>query len=128
MQVAILGSVIFKVSNREVMTLNNFTRSRTARYAKHDVLVGKSKLEFKGMDLDTITFDVRLDSSLGVDVQKELDKFSDMAENGLAGRLIVGDKSYGYFVITNFDENVKRTHINGNSTVVEVPITLQEYA
>lgn len=127
MQIAALGNIVFEVSSNTIKTFNNFSRSRKARIAKHDIIGHKPKLEFQGIDLADISFNIYLNEGLGINIERELRNLDDIFINGMAASLVIGSKYYGDFLITGIDENVKYTYRNGNSQVCEVPITLQEY-
>lgn len=123
----LLGDVYFVVSGYKILTPNDVSRSRQARIAKHDILGKKPKLEFQGVDLAEISFNIRFDESLGVDIKREFRKLNNMFENGLVADFAIGSEYYGEYLISRLDDNIRRTYGSGDTLVLETSITLQEY-
>jgi hypothetical protein len=122
-----LGDIIFKVSSSEVETLKNLKKSGGASYGKHSLHCGDTLLEFTGRDAGSISFDITLCSSLGVNVTKELEKIEGAERSGRVMRLILGKSIYGKWVIVKHSINYKYFDREQNPTVADVSVSLTEY-
>ena len=126
MQVGSFGTIVFQCSDKEVMTFNNLSRTRTANFAEHGVLEKKSHLQFTGVSLEDISFTVQLSSKF-TSPEKRSKEFWDAQEEGEPRNMIIGGKNYGKFVITNITENQKHHGPNGASLFAELELALKEY-
>ncbi|WNA15514.1 hypothetical protein [Acinetobacter phage HFM1] len=122
-----LGNIVFTVSSDFVRTPSNIKKSRSARIAKHDIIGSKPKLEFQGEDLVSMSFDIRLDASLGVSPQSDINSLARLYTSGEVVDLVIGNVYHGAFLIESIEENTKYTDRNGNVIVAELSISLQEY-
>lgn len=122
-----LGNIVFTVSSNFVRTPSNIKKSRSARIAKHEIIGSKPKLEFQGEDLVSMSFDIRLDASLGVSPQADINSLSTLESTGEIVDLVIGNVYHGAFLIESIEENTKYTDRNGNIIVAELSINLQEY-
>lgn len=122
-----LGNIVFTVSSDFVRTPSNIKKSRSARIAKHDIIGSKPKLEFQGEDLVSMSFDIRLDRSLGVSPQSDINSLARLHASGEVVDLVIGNVYHGAFLIESIEENTKYTDRNGNVIVAELSISLQEY-
>ena len=127
MTVGSLGDIIFKVSSSEVETLKNLKKSGGASYGKHSLHCGDTLLEFTGRDAGSISCDITLCSSLGVNVTKELEKIEGAERSGRVMRLILGKSIYGKWVIVKHSINYKYFDREQNPTVADVSVSLTEY-
>lgn len=121
------GPVTFTSSSTAVRTFSDFKRSRSYRFAKHDVLSGKPKLERIAADLDSVNFNMRFDIALGVDPKSELETLDAVFNSGEAHNLMVGGTPLGLFVIEKIDEEWKRLDGRGLLIVASVSLQLTEY-
>lgn len=121
------GPVTFSSSSRSVRTFSDLKRSRSFRFAKHDVISGKPKLERIAEDLDSISFTMRFDLALGVDPRAELDRLDSIFRSGDANNLMVGGSPLGMFVIEKMDEDWRRIDGRGRLIVASVDLQLTEY-
>lgn len=121
------GPVTFTSSSSSVRTFSDFQRSRSYRFAKHDVLAGKPKLERIAQDLDSVSFNMRFDISLGVDPKAELATLEAVLLAGEAHNLMVGGTPLGMFVIEKMDEDWRRLDGRGLLMVASVSLQLTEY-
>lgn len=119
------GPVTFTSSSSAVRTFSDFQRSRSYRFAKHEVLSGKPKLEGIAPELDSVSFNMRFDMALGVDPKSELAALE--ATLGEAHFLMVGGTPLGLFVIEKMDEDWRRIDGAGRLLVASVSLQLTEY-
>ena len=122
------GETTFKVSHNFVRTFRDFKRNTKSRFAKHNLLLQKPKLEFIGEDLTEITFKIQLVKSLGVDVEYEADKLRWYCEKGGDYPLVIGGEVIGRFVVEQVAESAQVVDGRGNILVEELELTLKEYA
>lgn len=129
MIVGYLGDIPFVVSSNYLRTFNDYARSSTGRWAKHDIIGSKPVLEFLGPDVEKISFKMQLRADHGINPYKELDNLRTLRDKGKAMTLIVGNKVVGknYWIIESIDESVKFWSRSGQIISAEVSITLQEY-
>lgn len=121
--------IIFEVSDKKIMTFDNFVRNNKVRYTKHDVHLQKPLPEFIGPDLDTITFQIVLKAEFGVNPRKEMDKLIYIQRDGITISVIVGYGGFGYYRWTIQDLGMvwERVDNMGNLTSASCNLTLQEY-
>ena len=68
MVIGSLGNdIIFEVSKSTVKTLNGLKWSSSANYAEIDRYLKDDLIEFQGCSLESITFSVQLNASLGIE-------------------------------------------------------------
>lgn len=126
------GQIAFEVITDEkgapkrVMTFNELTRSRKAKYAQHKYLDKKPKLQATGFEADTVTFSMRLLAEAGVNPSDELDKLGRMLNSQKAYRLVIGDENLGRFYLVEITEARKRIDNKGNLTGADVALKLME--
>ena len=112
-----------------VLTLSNFKGKIEANWAEHEVLKGKAKPEFLNPKLREYTFDILLDSSLGVNPSRMKSRLEEMVESGELHYLIIGfaPVSKNRFRVTDVSEawNVVLKH--GLLTQCMVSLTIKEY-
>ena len=83
--------MVFTSSSNLVRTFSDLRQRNGARYAEHEVIGKKPKLEFVGPGLEEISFKVQLMRELGVDPDKELKVLQEMRDKGEAALLIFGE-------------------------------------
>ena len=108
MIVGMLGTMPFVASSIVVNTFNNFKRTSKRRVARHDVIGLKPVLEDIGPDLDEVSFNMRLDTTLGI------------------VPVVIGIQYFGNFIITDIEESWTYFGPTGNPRVIIVGIKLQE--
>ncbi|UNY40557.1 baseplate protein [Pararheinheimera phage vB_PsoM_KLER1-1] len=121
------GPVTFTSSSNRVRTFKDLKRSKSHRFAEHNVVTGKPKLESIAPGLDTVTFNMRFDLGLGVNPVDELRLLSDIVESGEAYTLMVGNEVIGTFAIKQMDESRDRHDGSGILIVASADLQLQEY-
>ena len=92
--------------------------------------IGQKPLsEFNGPDLQTVSFDITLDASLGVKPRYLLGVLERMVETGEVNTLVIGKKKVGKnkWVITKSSEAWEVVLRGGELYRASVSLTLQEY-
>jgi phage protein U len=117
-------------TDMRVMTFNDFKRSSGGKWATHEVIGKKSKLEFISPGLEEISFSITLNVSLGVAPEAELVKLRQMRDEGTACVLIVGDKPVtdNLVVVQKVEEEHRYFDNKGNLLAAYINISLMEYA
>lgn len=129
-QIGSLGDVIFTVSSKLIRTIDDLTRSSAPRWTNHDVHLQKPKSQFIGPGLDTISFTIRFDARLGVEPRKEADRLINLAQKGKPVAFAIGGKKLGTYLwkLMNVEQGYTRVDNRGNVLVMDVTISLEEYA
>lgn len=129
MIVGYLGNIPFITSRNKVRTFNNFNRSSTARWAKHELIGQKPILEFLGNDIEKISFDMLLRTDLGINPEDELDNLRTMRDNGTVLTLVLDNMPItdNFWVIESLDESVNYFGGTGEILSATVSVSLQEY-
>ena len=127
MTIGNFGDVIFEVSAKRVRTFDQFKRSSKARFARHDLMVSKPRLEHVGADLDEISFAIRLDIALGINPKEELEKIQAILASGEDQLLMVGPQKVGRFVLESAEEDWPQVDNQGHILVAKVNLKLVEF-
>ncbi|WP_025847593.1 phage tail protein [Paenibacillus ehimensis] len=121
--------MVFEVSAEKIRTFKDFTRTTSDRWASHEIIGDKPKLEFLGPGLDMINFTMRFDVNLGMNPRVEMERLLEMSRSGRAEDLTIGGKSLGVglWSIKNLVQKWTTVDSMGRVLVGEVEITLEEY-
>ena len=130
MKVGAFGNqLVFRVSDRMVLTFKNLKREVKANWGSMDRIGQKPISFFQGPDLQSVTLEIVLDASLGIRPRKILNKISQMVETGQAETLIIGRQRVGSgkWVITKCSETWDVILQKGELYRATLSLTLQEY-
>lgn len=124
-----LGDVSFTVSDEEVLTFSNLSKTHAGKWSEIEYVNRRNKMQFNGAGLIEGTFDMTLSKSLGVDPDKARATLEGYADNGdhigfaLGGVPMFG----GDVVVTSVEESF--TNISGTGKVLDVGLTvsIKEY-
>ena len=125
-----LGKLItFSVSSKKVLTFDRMQRNISGRWATHEPIGGKSRLEFLGADSRTITLPIFLSAMHGVKPRTTLDRIADAVEKGTPLPFVIGGKAVGKnkWVITASSETWDVVIKDGRLVQASVSLTLKEY-
>jgi phage protein U len=125
-----LGQLVFKVSNKKVLTFSDLSRTNSMRWAKHDIIGGKPVHEFVGYESSKVSLSIRFDNSPifgGVPPKKGLNRLKRMMENKMYKTLIIGGEYMGRYVLESVDEERVHHAPNGVCLVATAKINLVEY-
>ena len=115
----LFGKVPFVSSSAIVYTFKDLSVSRSARWATHEIIGKKPKLEY---------INIQLNSSLGTPPLVALIMLKKMLEKKQPERLLIGPDYLGKFVIESISEGRKYHNNFGICVSAEVGITLKEAA
>lgn len=124
----LFGKVPFVSSSAVVYTFKDLSVSRSARWATHEIIGKKPKLEYIGPGLTEVSFNIQLNSSLGTPPLVALIMLKKMLEKKQPERLLIGPDYLGKFVIESIGEERKYHNNFGICVSAEVSITLKEAA
>lgn len=128
-KIGIFGRIRFKVSDRQLLTFQDFKREISGSWNSMERIGKKPITVFAGPELQTITFKIFLDAGLGVPPREMLEKIEDMVERGTASYLIIGKQQVGNrrWVITKSSEAWEKILVKGELFRATLELTLQEY-
>ena len=128
MQVGCLGDISFTVSSSRIKTIQNFSRSGSATYAKHQRVGAKELPEFTGVNLETAEIEMIISAYLGANPRREMKKISRAQKTGKAMALVIGDDYYGQYVITSYQQTATNYDRDIGVSACTVKVSLMEYA
>ncbi|MCD8364783.1 MAG: phage tail protein [Clostridiales bacterium] len=123
------GSIKFSVSSSKVFSFNNMKRSYSGRWASHNIIGKRPKMEFQGPDLDEITIEVILDAEMGVTPRSVMNDFRSAAKSGKVGYFYVGGSKVAVnkFYIEKGTENWNEIWNKGELVRATAQLTFKEY-
>ncbi len=124
-----LGKVIFACSSFYIKTINNMSIDKSVNWIEHKMMNGKPKLQFDGENLDSIKFDIHLNSAFNVNPLLSAKELEEYMKKGNTLKFILGRKviGSGWYVITSISETHKTFSSLGVVTKIELSIELKEY-
>lgn len=128
-QIGYFGSEKFVVSDKKVLTFSDFQRSTAGRYQTFDRIGKKPLTEMTGPGLESISYSVALDASLGVEPRTVLDHWTTLADTGTVDVIVVGNKLVGKNKWLLKSASETWTTINGKGRVLKatMDLTFEEY-
>jgi hypothetical protein len=124
-----LGSIVFEVSDKKVLTFKGMTRDVSGRWTEHEVMGAKPKPEFLGPGNQKINLPITLSANLGVRPRRVLEMVETMVESGDAEYLIINCRPVGRhpFRLTSSSETWGDMYRHGELAKANLTITLEEY-
>lgn len=124
-----INGIPFIVSSRYLRTFSDYNRSIKSKWATHDIIGQKPKLEFLGSDLENISFKMLLRKDLGVNPEEEIETLKKWCDEGEYFPIIINQKPINdnYWVITSISETILHTDAYGEIISAEVSLSLTEY-
>ena len=120
------GDIVFTVSEGKVLTFDGLEKDLSARYAKHEIHLNKPILEFIGESLAEMKLSIKLDTSLGINPKRQLDRIEQSVKNGERKVLMIGSNVMGYFAIEKMSEKFRRIDNRGNILAIDIDINFTE--
>lgn len=120
------GDIVFEVSEQTIRGLKDLSRTSTWKYAEHEIVKGKNRLQTLGRQLDEVEIKAVLAHPFCKPAQ-DLKKLKEKADAKKAYPLVIGDEYFGEFVLTELSENWLETDSEGHPRVVEISMKLKEY-
>ncbi|SMF88140.1 hypothetical protein SAMN05661091_4135 [Paenibacillus uliginis N3/975] len=127
-----LGDIVFISSFKtpiKVRTFQDFQRDSSARWGTNEIHLQKPRSQFLGPGLDTITFTMSFDVSLGMNPRKEMEKLLKYERDGKVLLLQIGGKALGQgkWKIMSLGQSWERIDRDGNLLKSSLSVTLEEY-
>lgn len=128
-KIGAFGNMAFSVSENTVKTFDQINWDKSIKYATHDRHIKRDIVEFLGPEPDSISFQMVFSVFHGTNPLHEMQKLHQMADSGIANRLVLGGKVYGSYkwVITKISGTLKRYDNGGNCWAAVAKVTLLEY-
>ena len=128
MEIGSFGDIVFQISDEKFLSIKNMTREKKAKWEEHTILNDLAFTEFRGRDLNTMTLDIQLVSSMGSDIEGNLSKLNNILENGEHHYLSIGGNTIGDFpyVLESISEAFS-IYFDSEFKNVEVSLGLKEY-
>lgn len=128
MQVGSLGDIIFETSATKILTLNDFSREHSARFASHEVQGAAPRLEFLSRELSSSSFTLRFCSSFGTNPLEEMEKLKALCHDGKVVKLIIAGQNLGDVIVEKVSEAWKHTAPNGQGPfIIDASVSIKEY-
>ena len=129
MEIGSFASIIFEVSANKILTFEDFSRGGSARWSKHDILMGKPLPEFMGADQESVSLKIKFKSSLGVKPEDSVERLRAFRDQGKISTLVIGNKpvTNGFWYIEDMQEGHRTIDNTGKAHQIEVDLTLKEY-
>lgn len=89
--------IVFEVSDHRLLTIQDFSRSSSVRFAKHDVLLRKPVSQYIGPDLEKLSFKIVLKAQFGVNPKTEFDKLIYLQRAGEVVSILLGKSTFGVY-------------------------------
>lgn len=126
------GQDRFEVSSTSVFTPNSDFQRTTAPRAEKLNRIGlklKPLTEIIGPDLDTVTFSVKVNATLGVNPRQILDHWAELAAAGTPDVLVIGGKALGtdLWIVKSATEAWEMLDGNGNVLTSTITLTFEEF-
>lgn len=127
--IGLLGSIRFKVSERQALTFKNLKREVSSTWNNIDRIGQKPLVEYGGPNLQTGSLEIVVDASLGVKPKKLLHTLERMTESDQAYDLVLGKKRIGShpWVITKCSQAYDVILRGGEIYRATMTLSLQEY-
>lgn len=126
--IGMFGNIVFQVSENSVRNFKEFKRDTSARYATHDIISQKPRVEYLGQGLDTATLNIELSANLGVNVQASIDQWNSYCNNATVSVFVLGGRVIGrQWIITGVSQAYGIITNKGRILTATLDISLQEY-
>ncbi len=122
-------ALVFRVSEREALLLQNLTRTVGAEWTTHSRIGQKDQSEFLRPSLQQVNFTVVFDATLGVRPRASLDRLDSLVEYGAIYPLVIGGRRVGHYrwKINSISEAWDTILSGGELMRASVTVTMQEY-
>lgn len=129
MSVGSFGNMVFSISKKKVKSFSNLKRTRNANWKEHDRYGKKPISEYISPGLQTMTINIYLDASLGVNPRKEIEKWGSICESGKHDIFVVGNEQIGKYEwkVDKVSEAWDTILSKGELISANLTITLSEY-
>ncbi|WP_459482125.1 phage tail protein [Clostridium saccharoperbutylacetonicum] len=129
MSLGSFGNKTFEVSQNKIYTFDGYTRDISLGVEDQDVDGDKPSTYIKGIDLEKISFDIKLNQSSNIDVEKEINEWKSICESGSPYMLFLGNNpvSSNKFLLTGISLSDNFYTSNGKQVKTTLKLTFKEY-
>lgn len=121
--------IVFETSDSKVLNFNNFNKTVSANWGKHERIGKKPYSEFLNPNLQGLTFTIVLNAQHGVRPRKTLESIERAIESGRVESLVIGAAKVGKnkWKITQMSETWDTILSHGELMKASLNLTLEEY-
>lgn len=121
--------IVFETSDSRVLNFNNFQKTVSANWGKHERKGKKPRSEFLNPELQGITFTIVLNAQHGVRPRKTLESIERAIESGCVESLVIGAAKVGKnkWKIMQMSETWDTILSHGELMKASLDLTLEEY-
>ena len=121
--------IVFETSDSKVLNFNNFQKTVSANWGKHERIGKKPQSEFLNPQLQSITFTIVLNAQHGVRPRRTLESIENAIESGRVESLVIGAAKVGKnkWKITQMSETWDTILSHGELMKASLDLTLEEY-
>lgn len=121
--------ITFETSDAKVLNFNDFQRTVSGNWTKHERIGKKPKSEFLNAELQGLTFSIVLDVRHGVRPRTTIETIEKAVESGRVETLVIGGKKVGKnkWTITQMGEAWNTVLNKGELVRATLNLTLEEY-
>ncbi len=130
MKIGNLGQLItFSVSSKKILTFETMNQTIKGRWTAHSLINKKPRPEFLGADRRQTSIEIQLNSEMGVNPRKVLEKIEKAVEKGTPLTFVIGGKKIGkhQWVIESMSETWDKIILDGKLVSAKTTLTLAEY-
>lgn len=129
MYIGYMGNIVFFASDSFLLTPSDVSRTGSARWADHDIVLKKPVSQFVGQGLEELSFKIQLISTHGISPSDQLKALRQMRDTGQVFPLIIGGKpvTQNYWRIEGLSEGDCYYNAYGTLTQCTVSVNLKEY-
>lgn len=124
----VFGVIPFVCSSSVLMTFKDLQVERTDRWATHEVIGQKPKLEFIGEQLISVSFSIQLSAAQGMSPVLAMLALKKIMQTHEPQRLLIGTDYFGKFILESMSETRKHHNNYGQCIYAEVTLNLREAA
>ncbi|MCB2186936.1 MAG: phage tail protein [Deltaproteobacteria bacterium] len=125
-RIGAFGPVVFEASQKLIRTFERLVEARRARYAIHEVLDLKHKLQYLGLDPIEIDLDLAFHHRFCVP-QEELDTLRQVLADHQAHQMVIGGMDLGMYALEDMRVTWRHLTNDGYLLHAKVDVHLLEY-
>jgi phage protein U len=122
-------NLVFSTSDSKILTFEKMSRTVSATWVNHSRSGKKDRSEFIRPDLQSVSFTIMLDATLGVRPRTMLNTLAKAVESGEINTLVIGGRKVGSnkFKIKQASEAWDCVLTKGELAQAKVTLTMEEY-
>lgn len=125
------GQVVFEVSSRRAASFEGFNHKAGARLDTTEIVGREPIVQFLGPGEQTVAFNLRLSTDLGVDPRSEYESLDQMRAAGQASGLVLGGRPFGgsdvRWLIEDISADYTQWNGDGSPRWIDVAVSLRKY-